>query len=70
MEYLSPLDSGFLDADDEDRHASLAMASVATVEGPVPSQEEFLHLVPLDLDRPRAQAQTVDKMPPPVCGLM
>ena len=45
MEYLSPLDSGFLDAEDEDRHASLAIASVAIVEGPAPSQEEFLDLV-------------------------
>ena len=43
MEYLSPLDSGFLDAEDEDRHASLA--SVAIVEGPAPSQEDFLDLV-------------------------
>jgi diacylglycerol O-acyltransferase len=45
MEYLSPLDAAFLDAEDEDRHASLAIASVAIVEGPPPSQEEFVAAV-------------------------
>ena len=42
MEYLSPLDAAFLDAEDADRHASLAIASVAVLEGPPPSQEEFI----------------------------
>ncbi|MEU4421515.1 wax ester/triacylglycerol synthase family O-acyltransferase [Actinoplanes sp. NPDC024001] len=41
MEYLSPLDASFLDAEDEDTHASLAIASVAVLEGPAPTQEEF-----------------------------
>lgn len=39
---MSPLDAGFLDLEDEDPHASLAIASVAVLEGPVPSQEELL----------------------------
>jgi diacylglycerol O-acyltransferase len=45
MEHLSPLDAGFLDAEDEDPHASFSIASVAVVEGPVPSQDEFIHSV-------------------------
>jgi WS/DGAT/MGAT family acyltransferase len=42
MERMSPLDAGFLELEDEDRHASLAIASVAVFEGPAPSYEEFL----------------------------
>jgi WS/DGAT/MGAT family acyltransferase len=45
MEHMSPLDALFLDAEDEDRHASLAIASVAVVEGPAPSHAEFMDLV-------------------------
>ncbi|GAA3342311.1 wax ester/triacylglycerol synthase family O-acyltransferase [Amorphoplanes nipponensis] len=41
MEYLSPLDASFLDAEDEDPHASLAIASIAVLDGPAPSQAEF-----------------------------
>jgi diacylglycerol O-acyltransferase / wax synthase len=42
MDKLKPLDAAFIDAEDEDRHASLAIASIAVFEGPVPSHEEFL----------------------------
>jgi diacylglycerol O-acyltransferase / wax synthase len=42
MDRLNPLDAVFVDAEDTDPHASLAIASVAVFEGPVPSQEEFL----------------------------
>jgi hypothetical protein len=31
---LTPLDAAFLDAEDEDPHASLAIASVAVLDGP------------------------------------
>ena len=41
MDYLSPLDASFLELEDEDPHASLAIASVAVVDGPAPSHEEF-----------------------------
>jgi diacylglycerol O-acyltransferase / wax synthase len=41
MEYLSPLDASFLDVEDTDPHASLAIASVAVLDGPAPSQAEF-----------------------------
>jgi WS/DGAT/MGAT family acyltransferase len=45
MEHLSPLDSAFLDAEDADRHASLAIASIAVVEGPAPGHDEFVAAV-------------------------
>ena len=42
MDRLKPLDAVFIDAEDEDRHASMAIASIAVFEGPVPPHEEFL----------------------------
>lgn len=45
MDELSPLDAAFLEVEDADPHASLAIASVAVVEGPAPSQGEFLALM-------------------------
>jgi WS/DGAT/MGAT family acyltransferase len=42
MEELSPLDALFVDAEDEDPHTSMAIASIAVFEGPPPSEEEFL----------------------------
>jgi WS/DGAT/MGAT family acyltransferase len=41
MERLNPMDAQFVDAEDEDRNASFAIASVAIFEGPAPSYEEF-----------------------------
>jgi diacylglycerol O-acyltransferase len=45
VEYLSPLDASFLDAEDGDRHASLAIASVAVADGPAPGQAEFAEVI-------------------------
>ena len=42
MDRLSPLSAIFIDAEDGDRHVSMAIASIAVFEGPVPSHEEFL----------------------------
>jgi WS/DGAT/MGAT family acyltransferase len=42
MDRLKPLDAVFIDAEDEDWHTSMAIASIAVFEGPVPSDEEFL----------------------------
>jgi diacylglycerol O-acyltransferase len=42
MEQLSSLDAAFVDAEDQDRNASFAIASIAVFEGPAPSYEEFL----------------------------
>ncbi len=45
MDRLNPLDAVFLDAEDEDRHTSMAIASTAVFEGPVPSHEEFINYI-------------------------
>jgi diacylglycerol O-acyltransferase len=42
VERLTPLSTAFLDAEDVDPRASLAIGSLAVFEGPAPSFEEFL----------------------------
>ena len=42
MERLTPLSAGFLQVEDEDTTATLAIASIAVFEGPAPSHEEFV----------------------------
>ena len=42
MDKLNPLDAQFVDAEDEDRHTSMAIASIAVFEGPAPTYDEFL----------------------------
>lgn len=42
MERLGPLDAVFVEAENEDRHTSMAIASIAAIEGPMPSYEEFV----------------------------
>jgi WS/DGAT/MGAT family acyltransferase len=60
MDQLSPLDAAFLEVEDADPHASLAIASVAVVEGPAPSQDEFLALMRSKLPvLPRARQKLV-----------
>ncbi|MET0474507.1 MAG: wax ester/triacylglycerol synthase domain-containing protein [Mycobacterium sp.] len=44
-ERLSVLDAGFLEAEDSDRHASLAIGGVAVLEGPPPDMESFLSTI-------------------------
>jgi diacylglycerol O-acyltransferase len=62
MERLTPLATAFLDAEDVDPRASLAIGSLAVFEGPTPSFEEFLELIegrlPL-IPRYRQKLQTV-----------
>jgi WS/DGAT/MGAT family acyltransferase len=45
MDMLNPLDAAFVDAEDQDKQSSFAIASVAVFEGPAPSYEEFLSAV-------------------------
>jgi diacylglycerol O-acyltransferase len=45
MDRLNPLDAAFIDAEDEDRHTSMAIASIAVFEGPAPSYDEFYQAV-------------------------
>src|SRR5215472_10819541 len=45
MDRLNPMDAQFVDAEDEDRNASFAIASIAVFEGPAPSYHEFYEAV-------------------------
>ena len=45
MDRLQPLDALFVEAEDEDKNTSMAIASIAVFEGPAPSHEEVLALV-------------------------
>jgi len=42
MDRLQPLDAVFVDAEDQDKNTSMAIASVAVFQGPAPAQEEIL----------------------------
>jgi WS/DGAT/MGAT family acyltransferase len=59
---MSPLDAAFLELEDADPHASLAIASTAVLEGPAPSHDEFMTMLrarlPL-IDRYRQKARQV-----------
>jgi WS/DGAT/MGAT family acyltransferase len=45
MERLTPLATAFLDAEDEDDKASLAIGSFAVFEGPAPSYDDFVRTI-------------------------
>jgi len=45
MERLKPMDAQFVDAENEDSHASFAIASIAIFEGPAPSYADFFAAV-------------------------
>jgi diacylglycerol O-acyltransferase len=42
MDHLGLLDAEFVEAEDEDRHVSMAIASIAVFEGPAPSYQKFV----------------------------
>ena len=42
MDKLNPLDAEFVDAEDADRHTSMAIASIAVFEGPAPTYDQLL----------------------------
>ena len=69
MDRLSPLDAAFLQMEDEDPNASLAIGSLALAEGPAPTQKEFTaaftRLLPLiPRYRQRVQRVPLDLGPP------
>jgi WS/DGAT/MGAT family acyltransferase len=70
MERLSPLDTSFLDAEDGDPHTSLAIASVAVLDGPAPGQDEFTEAIRSRLALVPRYRQKVRRVPfnlgPPV----
>ncbi|MUL85016.1 MULTISPECIES: wax ester/triacylglycerol synthase family O-acyltransferase [unclassified Mycolicibacterium] len=42
MEQLTALDAGFLEAEDSDRHASLAIGAIAVLDGPMPRPDTIV----------------------------
>ena len=60
---MSPLDAGFLDLEDADRHSSLAIASVAVFEGPAPSYDECLAAIAGRLPLITRYRQKVHRLP-------
>src|SRR5512146_603518 len=42
MDAVKPLDAIFVDAEDEDKNTSMAIASIAVFQGPVPTHEEVM----------------------------
>lgn len=42
MEHLSTLDAGFLEAEDSDRHVSLAVGGLSVIEGPMPDFDSLV----------------------------
>ena len=61
MDRLSPLDAAFVEAEDQDRHTSMAIGSLAVFEGPVPTYDEVVatvgrHLSQLPRYRQRLRA--------------
>ena len=70
MDRLQPLDAMFVEAEDEDQNTSMAIASIAVFEGPVPSDKEVRALIadrlPL-MPRYRQKLRTVPfRLGPPV----
>ncbi|MEU8233300.1 wax ester/triacylglycerol synthase family O-acyltransferase [Actinoplanes sp. NPDC048967] len=63
VEYLSPLDASFLDAEDEDPNASLAIASIAVLDGPAPSQADFTAAIRARLPLVPRYRQKVRRVP-------
>ena len=63
MDRLSPLDTAFLDAEDADPHAALAIGSVAVLPGPAPSHAEFVAEIVPRLRAVRRTQQRLLRMP-------
>ncbi|WP_280217168.1 wax ester/triacylglycerol synthase family O-acyltransferase [Nocardia neocaledoniensis] len=51
MSELHPLDGGFLELEDADRHISLGIGAVAVMAGPAPTRSEFTDWLTARLDR-------------------
>jgi diacylglycerol O-acyltransferase len=60
---MSPLDAALLEMEDEDRHASMAIASVAVLEGPPPGHERFIAAISPRLPQVRRLRQKLRTVP-------
>ncbi|GIJ71719.1 wax ester/triacylglycerol synthase family O-acyltransferase [Virgisporangium ochraceum] len=68
MEHLSPLDASFLDMEDQDPHVSLAIASLAVIDGPAPTHAEFVAAIRERLPLVPRYRQTVRRVPFDLAG--
>jgi diacylglycerol O-acyltransferase len=69
MEHLTTLDAGFLEAEDSDRHISLAVGGLSVIEGPMPEFDDFAHgfaarIVALPRFRQVLHTHMLDLQPP------
>lgn len=63
MEQLTTLDAGFLQAEDSDRHASLAMGALVVLEGPVPDYASLVSTLGARISGCRRFAQKLQAHP-------
>jgi diacylglycerol O-acyltransferase len=63
MDRLSPLDAAFLDAEDADRHTSMAIASIAIFDGSPPDPDELLAALTARLPSIPRYRQRVRRLP-------
>ena len=63
MEHMSALDAVFLEAEDADANASMAIASVAVIDGPAPDQDDIVRTIASRLPLVRRYRQRVLRMP-------
>ncbi|MFF0497286.1 wax ester/triacylglycerol synthase family O-acyltransferase [Nocardia aobensis] len=63
MSEFGPLDTGFMELEDSDRHVNIAIAAIAIVAGPVPSRERFDETVTRALGRNERLRQRMRRTP-------
>src|SRR5689334_5280917 len=62
-EQLSQLAAAFLEIEDEDSNASLAIASVAVADGPAPDQQDFVAAISARLPMVPRYRQKIRRVP-------
>ncbi len=63
MDRLSPLDAAFIEAEDQDRHTSMAIGSLAVFEGPVPTYDEVVAAIERHLSQVPRYRQRLHPVP-------
>jgi diacylglycerol O-acyltransferase len=61
MEQLTTLEASFLEAEDADRHVSLAIGSLAVIDGPIPEQQKLIAALSERISAERRFTQLVHK---------
>ncbi|WP_227982006.1 wax ester/triacylglycerol synthase family O-acyltransferase [Nocardia spumae] len=63
MSELGPLDTGFLELEDSDRHVNVAIAAIAIVAGPPPGRQQFEQIMVRALSRYERLRQRMRRAP-------